>query len=183
MSALRTIFGEPAVVRAHNLLTSGNGRGLPHWSSGNVYHEDDRGRPVYDWGQIDPVFDVWVENDMVPLVELGFCPIQLSRPSTRTLYEMPSSYGEYENWGWASPPKDMLRWESLVEAVVGHLARRYGAQRVSGWYWELWNEPDISYWQGSVEEYCHLYDVTVAAARRSLPGARGSQARYDRQRQ
>ena len=46
MSALRTIFGEPAVVRAHNLLTSGSGRGLPHWSSGNVYHEDDRGRPL-----------------------------------------------------------------------------------------------------------------------------------------
>ena len=94
---------------------------------------------------------------------------------------MPSSYGEYENWGWASPPKDMQRWGSLVEAVVGHLARRYGTQRVSGWYWELWNEPDISYWQGSVDEYCHLYDVTVAAARRSLPGARvGGPATTDR---
>ena len=127
MSALRTIFGEPAVVRAHNLLTSGNGRALPHWSSGNVYHEDDRGRPLYDWSQIDPVFDVWVENDMVPLVELGFCPIQLSRPSTMAFPKMPSSSGEYENWGWASPPKDMLRWESLIEAVVGHLAGRYGA--------------------------------------------------------
>jgi len=181
MSVLRTIFGEPAVVRAHNLLTSGNGRGSPHWSSGNVYHEDDRGQPVYDWSQIDPVFDVWVENDMVPLVELGFCPIQLSRPSTKKFHEMPSSFGEYENWGWASPPKDMRRWESLVEAVVDHLARRYGGQRVSGWYWELWNEPDISYWQGSVEEYCLLYDVTVAAARRSLPGARvGGPATTDR---
>ena len=84
---------------------------------------------------------------------------------------IPSSYGEYENWGWATPPKDMRRWESLVEAVVDHLAHRYGAQRVSSWYWELWNEPDIGYWQGSVEEYCHLHDVTVAAARRSLPGA------------
>jgi len=181
MSALRSIFGEPAVVRAHNLLTSGNGRGLPHWSSGNVYHEDGGGRPVYDWSQIDPVFDVWVENDMVPLVELGFCPIQLSRPSTRAFHEMPSSYGEYENWGWASPPRDIRRWEDLIAGVVDHLARRYGAKRTSGWYWELWNEPDISYWQGSVEEYCHLYDVTAAAARRVLPGARvGGPATTDR---
>jgi xylan 1,4-beta-xylosidase len=171
MSTLRTIFGEPAVVRAHNLLTSGNGRGSPHWSSGNVYHEDARGRPVYDWSQVDPVFDVWVDNDMVPLVELGFCPVQLSRPSARALYETPSSLDEYENLGWASPPRDIRRWESLVEAVVDHLARRYGTQRASGWYWELWNEPDIGYWQGSVEEYCRLYDVTVAAARRALPGA------------
>ena len=89
MSTLRTIFGDPAVVRAHNLLTSGNGRGLPHWSSGNVYHEDAHGRQVYDWGQIDPVFDVWVDNDMVPLVELGFCPVQLSRPLTRTSTRCP----------------------------------------------------------------------------------------------
>jgi xylan 1,4-beta-xylosidase len=98
-----------------------------------------------------------------------------------TLYEMPSSYGEYENWGWASPPKDVRRWENLVEAVVDHLARRYGTQRVSEWYWELWNEPDIGYWQGSVEEYCQLYDVTVAAARRALPAARvGGPATTDR---
>lgn len=66
MSTLRAIFGEPAVVRAHNLLTSGSGRGLPHWSSVNVYHEDAWGHPVYDWSQVDPVFDVWVGNDMVP---------------------------------------------------------------------------------------------------------------------
>ncbi|HTC70017.1 MAG TPA: hypothetical protein VK662_10650 [Acidothermaceae bacterium] len=181
MSALRSIFGEPAVVRAHNLLTSGNGRGLPHWSSGNVYHEDGNGRPVYDWSQIDPAFDVWVENDMVPLVELGFCPIQLSRPSTRAFHEMPSSYGDYEHWGWASPPRDIRRWEDLIAGVVDHLARRYGAKRASAWYWELWNEPDISYWQGTVEEYCQLYDVTVAATRRALPGAQvGGPATTDR---
>jgi xylan 1,4-beta-xylosidase len=77
-AALREVFGGPVTVRAHNLLTSGNGRALPHWSSGNVYHEDGQGNPVYDWSQADAAFDVWVENDMVPIVELGFCPVQRS---------------------------------------------------------------------------------------------------------
>ena len=171
-AALRGIFGGQVVVRAHNLLTSGSGRGLPHWSSGNVYHEDGRGNPVYDWSQVDVVFDVWAENDMVPIVELGFCPVQLCRPSHRTFQWTPSLYGEYESWGWTSPPRGEERWRGLVQAVVAHFTQRYGARRTSEWYWEFWNEPDIGYWDGTVEEYCHYYDTTVAAVRRALPGAR-----------
>lgn len=172
MAALREIFGGSAVVRAHNLLTSGNGRGLPHWSSGNVYHEDGGGEAVYDWSQADAAFDVWAENDMVPIVELGFCPAQLSRPSSRVFHPTPSLYGEYESWGWASVPRDEGRWDGLVHAVTEHFVRRYGARRAKEWYWEFWNEPDIFYWDGSVEEYCHYYDVTAAAVRSAFPAAR-----------
>ena len=171
-AALREVFGGPAVVRAHNLLTSGSGRGLPHWSSGNVYHEDVQGNPVYDWSQADAAFDIWVESDMVPIVELGFCPVQLSRPSHRTFHVTPSLYGEYESWGWTSVPRDEGRWGGLVHAVVEHFVRRYGARRTREWYWEFWNEPDIVYWDGDVGQYCRYYDVTAAAVRRALPGAR-----------
>ncbi|HLH72827.1 MAG TPA: hypothetical protein VKX96_06050 [Chloroflexota bacterium] len=31
--------------------------------------------------------------------------------------------------------------------------------------WELWNEPDISYWQGTPEQYYALYDYTAAAVK------------------
>src|SRR5579862_7482201 len=74
LATLRSFMEVPYIVRAHNLFTSGPGRGLPHWSSGNVYHEDAAGRPVYDWSVIDPVFDAWVRNGCRPIVELGFCP-------------------------------------------------------------------------------------------------------------
>src|SRR5581483_5610209 len=40
------------------------------------------------------------------------------------------------------------------------------------WRWELWNEPDISYWRGTPEEYNRLYDYTANAVKRALPGAR-----------
>jgi xylan 1,4-beta-xylosidase len=42
---------------------------------------------------------------------------------------------------------------------------------VSQWRWELWNEPDIFYWAGTVEEYCRLYDHTVAGLHAALPQA------------
>jgi xylan 1,4-beta-xylosidase len=41
---------------------------------------------------------------------------------------------------------------------------------VGTWWWELWNEPDISYWQGTVAEYCDLYRVTVEALDAAAPG-------------
>jgi xylan 1,4-beta-xylosidase len=43
---------------------------------------------------------------------------------------------------------------------------------VESWYWELWNEPDGGYWQGTPEEYNKLYDFTAAAVKRALPTAR-----------
>jgi xylan 1,4-beta-xylosidase len=36
----------------------------------------------------------------------------------------------------------------------------------------LWNEPDISYWKGTPEEYDKLYDATAAAVKKALPSAR-----------
>ena len=52
------------------------------------------------------------------------------------------------------------------------MVERYGSDEVAKWEWEVWNEPDISYWQGTFDEYCKFYDYTVAAVKRALPGAR-----------
>jgi xylan 1,4-beta-xylosidase len=57
----------------------------------------------------------------------------------------------------------------LVYEWVKHSVARYGKTEVESWYWELWNEPNISYWSGTVEEYCKLYDYTADAAKRALP--------------
>jgi xylan 1,4-beta-xylosidase len=55
---------------------------------------------------------------------------------------------------------------------VAHCVERYGERDVLTWYWELWNEPDISYWRGTPEEYNRLYDYTADAVKRALPRAR-----------
>ena len=43
---------------------------------------------------------------------------------------------------------------------------------VRGWYFEVWNEPDIDYWHGTPQEYWRLYDHAVAGVRAALPGAK-----------
>ena len=53
-----------------------------------------------------------------------------------------------------------------------HCVARYGAGEVASWYWEVWNEPNISYWHGSRAEYFKLYDYAVDGVRRALPDAR-----------
>jgi xylan 1,4-beta-xylosidase len=172
LARLRDVLGAGTTVRAHNIYTSGSGRAVPHWSSGNVYHEDDSGNPFYDWRLVDEAFDAWVDSGLRPIVELGFCPFALARDLPGPDFvSMPPLYGRYEVDLWASPPKDLSRWGALVAETARHFAERYGRSEVSRWYWELWNEPDIAYWQGTLEEYCALYDVTAAAVKSMLPDA------------
>ena len=53
-----------------------------------------------------------------------------------------------------------------------HCVEKYGADEVNKWYWEVWNEPNISYWHGTHEDYFKLYDYAVDGVRRALPSAR-----------
>jgi xylan 1,4-beta-xylosidase len=159
----------PYFVRAHNLLTSGRGFSWPHWGSGNVYHEDSAGSPSYDWTTVDLVFDAYREVGFKPLVELGFTPRALVPPDTELPFtRSPSLYAPYEAYEWSLPPRDFRRWEELMFQLARHCVERYGREEVSSWYWELWNEPDIAYWRGTVEQYCALYDHTVAGLSRAL---------------
>ena len=174
---LRTIgaFAErPYHVRSHYVFNSGIGWSLPHWGAGNVYHEDADGRPFYDFSVADQVYDAVVEAGHRPLVELGFTPRALvpEGAEKRFAYEpSPTQWSPYEAGLWATPPRDYSRWGGLVRALVEHCVARYGAEHVRGWLWECWNEPDISYWRGTPEQFHALYDVTAAAVKAALPDA------------
>jgi xylan 1,4-beta-xylosidase len=74
--------------------------------------------------------------------------------------------------GWAYPPMDYQKWSEVVFQFVRHLRERYGDAEVKTWLWEVWNEPDIGYWQGTREEFFKLYDYSVDAILRALPEAR-----------
>ena len=74
--------------------------------------------------------------------------------------------------GWAYPPKDYAKWGELAYQWTKHCVQKWGRAEVETWYWEVWNEPNIGYWQGTPEEYFKLYDYAVAGVRRALPTAR-----------
>ena len=43
---------------------------------------------------------------------------------------------------------------------------------MESWYWEVWNEANIAYWQGTPQDFHKLHDYAVDAVRRALPTAR-----------
>jgi xylan 1,4-beta-xylosidase len=162
----------PYYVRNHNAFTSGNGLSSPAWGSTNIYHELPDGSITYYWTASDQVYDVISGAGFRPLIELGFLPRDLVPARIETSdWERDVGQENYESDGlWKYPPKDYDKWAELVYQFVTHLVARYGRDQVETWRFELWNEPDIPhYWLGSLEEYCKLYDYSVAAAVRALP--------------
>ena len=159
--------------RTHNLLTSGDGTPALKWGSTNAYREDTQGRPVYDWTIVDRIFDTYLERGVRPYVQIGFMPKDLStRPSPYQHSWTPTAKYDEIFTGWAYPAKDYGRWRDLVQAWTAHAVERYGRAEVEGWYWQVWNEANIGYWQGTQEEFHKLHDYAVDGVRRALPGAR-----------
>ncbi len=163
----------PVYVRAHNLLTTGDGKAALKWGSTNAYTEDAHGKPVYDWTIVDRIFDTYVERKMKPLAQIGFMPEALSvNPDPyRHDFSIEKPYSTVFT-GWAYPPTDYKKWAELVYQWVRHSVERYGQAEVESWWWEVWNEPNIGYWQGTPDEYHKLYDYAADALKRALPTAR-----------
>jgi xylan 1,4-beta-xylosidase len=173
LSELARLSPVPVYVRTHNLLTTGDGTPALKWGSTNIYTEDASGKPRYDWTIVDRIFDTYVERKMKPLVQLGFMPEALSvKPEPyRHTWSPDKPYGNIFT-GWAYPPKDYRKWGELAYQWARHCIERYGQAEVESWYWEVWNEPDSGYWQGTPEEYYRLYDYAVDGVRRALPYAK-----------
>lgn len=119
-----------------------------------VYNEDENGHPVLWFGYIDKLFDFLLSVNVKPFVELGFMPIQLAT--------VPNTVFWWKANG--CPPTDYEKWKDLVHQTVRHLTERYGVEEVSSWYFEVWNEPNLSsFFAGTQEEYFKLYEVSVDA--------------------
>ena len=169
---LHDLSPDPVYIRAHHLLTSGNGVPELKWSSSNVFCIGPDGKPVYNFTITDQTFDAYREAGVRPIVELGFMPKDLASTvpgitEYQLHYPKPTMGGSVNN-----PPKDYKMWGDLVRHYVEHLVQRYGRQEVSTWYFEVWNEPDIIYWHGTEAEYFKLYDYAAAGVRAALPNAR-----------
>jgi xylan 1,4-beta-xylosidase len=172
LSELAALSPVPVYVRAHNLLTSGDGTPALKWGSTNAYTEDASGRPRYDWTIVDRILDSYIERKMKPFVEIGFMPEALS--SNPTPYKHDWAPGVPYNriyTGWSYPPKDYDKWRELVYQLGRHVLKRYGQREVDTWVWEVWNEPDIGYWHGTPIEFQKLYDFAANGLRRALPKA------------
>ena len=172
LGELHDLSTAPVYIRAHHLLTSGDGVPELKWSSSNFFNLDNEGKPIYDFTITDQTFDAFQKAGVRPMVELGFMPRDLAAAvpgitEYQLHYPKPTMGGASNN-----PPRDYKMWGELVRKFTEHLVERYGRRQVSTWYFEVWNEPDIIYWHGTPEEYFKLYDFAVAGVRVALPDAK-----------
>ena len=118
-----------------------------------VYKEDSKGNPEYNYQYIDALYDFIVSIKMKPFVELGFMPSALASGSETIFW-----------WkGNVTPPKDYKKWEDLIRNLTQHFAARYGDEEVKTWYFEVWNEPNLTpgFWTGTQAEYFKLYEYAA----------------------
>ncbi len=133
-------------IRFHAILDDENG----------VYGEDGNGNPVYNFSYVDEIYDGLLQEHVKPFVEISFMPRKLAaNPTPHPFWYKPLP----------SPPNNTAKWDGLMKAFAQHLIDRYGRSEVESWYFEVWNEPNIDFWDGVPKQqtYFALYDETVRA--------------------
>ena len=123
----------------------------------------ENGKTVYDWTRIDQLYDDLLVRNIKPFVELGFTPKALATSQNSIFY-----------WhGNTSHPKPD-GWRDLVDGFVRHVEERYGKDEVRAWYFEVWNEPNLSgFWEGGDQKaYFELYDLTAKTIKNVDPRLR-----------
>jgi xylan 1,4-beta-xylosidase len=142
-------------VRFHGIFDRGVG----------LYSENKQCQVEYNFTNVDQIYDGLLANGIRPFVELSFMPQALaSTPERQEFFYHP----------YIAPPKDWNRWGNLTRTFAQHLVARYGIDEISQWYFEVWNEPNISFWAGKPKQaaYFHLYDVAARAIKSVSPRLR-----------
>jgi xylan 1,4-beta-xylosidase len=111
----------------------------------------ENGKIVYDWTKIDELYDDLLARRIRPFIELGFTPKALATSENKIFY-----------WQGNTSHPVPSAWKDLVENFVRHLEQRYGEREVRTWFFEVWNEPNLSgFWEGADQQvYFDLYDLT-----------------------
>ena len=93
-----------------------------------------RETPQFNFQYVDSLYDALLKMHIRPFVELGFMPSKLASGDTTIFW-----------WkGNTSKPKDPAKWAALISALIDHWKERYGEDEINQWYFEVWNEPDLS---------------------------------------
>jgi xylan 1,4-beta-xylosidase len=117
---------------------------------GTVQVENDKN--VYDWTKIDQLYDSLLRRHIKPFVELGFTPNAMKTSDNKIFY-----------WQGNTSHPVPAAWKDLVDAFIRHIEQRYGQDEVRTWFFEVWNEPNLSgFWEGADQKaYFALYDLTA----------------------
>lgn len=108
----------------------------------------------YSFFNTDQIFDFLLSIGMKPFVELSFMPSALSS-GDQTVFHYRANVGR---------PRDYAQWAVLIRKLVRHWVDRYGLGEVRQWFFEVWNEPNLTaFGNGQQSDYFELYRYTVEA--------------------
>src|SRR6185437_13592335 len=118
---------------------------------------------IYNFSYVDQIYDGLLDQGVRPFVELSFMP--------RKLAAVPDAAQPFWYHPNPSPPSSYPAWDAMIRAFARHLVARYGLDEVSQWKFEVWNEPNLDFWQGLPKQasYFELYDHTARALKSVSP--------------
>ena len=114
------------------------------------------GSGSFNFLYVDQIYDFMLDHGVRPFVELSFMPEAFASSANRI----------FAYKGNVSPPTNWQDWHDMVFAFTEHCVKRYGIAEVAGWKFEVWNEPNISFWAGSQEQYFELYRQSASAVKK-----------------
>lgn len=75
--------------------------------------------------------------------------------------------------GWyvlnTKPPANWNTWQTVVDSITDKIVNQFG---ISNAWFEVWNEPDIGSWTGSMSDYFRLYRTTYDGVKAAAPNAK-----------
>ncbi|MDE0878103.1 MAG: beta-xylosidase [Sphingomonas bacterium] len=133
------------------------------------FHDDlhtvriEQGRIVYDWTELDKLFDALLARRIRPFVELGFTPEAMATSKQTIFY-----------WKGNTSHPEPKAWAALVDAFVRHVRARYGEAEVRRWFFEVWNEPNLEgFWEKADQQaYFALYESSARTIKAIDPALR-----------
>jgi hypothetical protein len=108
--------------------------------TGSGWGSIERREGEFDWSHFDRIVKMYGDQGMEIQCLLAFTPRWAAAPGKQ-------NSTDWHEWNNSMPREDAWRrW-------VRKMAERYG-DRIR--YWEVWNEPDIGFWRGTLDEYLVL---------------------------
>jgi xylan 1,4-beta-xylosidase len=115
---------------------------------------DQSGQLLYSFFNADQIFDYLLCIGMKPFVELSFMPTAISSGDQIVFHYRAN----------VTPPRDPAEWSVLIRKLVQHWVDRYGIDEVRLWFFEVWNEPNLTaFGTGKQSDYFVLYRYTADA--------------------
>ncbi len=119
-----------------------------------------------NWNGIEPQDGDWKWERMDDVVAtLDHANIQLAYGLAYTAKWATTGNPNSGDWhDWNNSPPVTSKYVDFVKSVVNHY-------KPSVHYWEIWNEPDLTFWLGTADQYAEMLSAAIKAIHEADPSA------------